>query len=60
MDLRKERSKERRNKKKHKNKHLKKKEIICYIWCVHDDCIISLEYFKTEDELNKHIEINHK
>ena len=62
MDLRKERRKERRNKRKNrnKNKHLNKKESIDYNWCMHNDCILSLDYFKSENELNKHIKINHK
>ena len=35
-------------------------ESIIYNWCLHDDCILSLDYFKSENDLNKHIEINHK
>ena len=60
MDLRKERRKERKNKRKNKRKHLKKKESIDYNWCLYEECLESCDYFKTKDELNKHIEINHK
>ena len=65
MDLRKERRKERKNKRKNKNKHLKNKhlknkESIDYNWCLYEECLESCDYFKTKDELNKHIEINHK
>lgn len=62
MDLRKERRKERRLKRKNRNrKTIKKKvsESYSYNWCIHDDCILSLNYFNTEKELYLHIEENH-
>lgn len=64
MDLRKQRRKERRLKKKNrkgKKRALKKKELesYSYNWCIHDDCLLSLHYFKTEEELHLHIEKNH-
>ena len=63
MDLRKERRKERRLKRKNRNrkkKTIKKvSESYSYNWCMHDDCILSLNYFNTEKELYLHIEENH-
>ena len=64
MDLRKVRRKERRLKRKNRTRNkniIKKKESEAsgYNWCLHDDCILSLNYFNTENELYLHIEEKH-
>ena len=30
-----------------------------YFWCLHDDCLESLEYFDSEIELQKHMDDKH-
>jgi hypothetical protein len=30
-----------------------------YFWCLHPDCLTSVEFFKSQDELDKHYEESH-